>query len=585
MFQSNFGLNQNLVDNRNYSASPSNQGFVTTNNAERGTVVEVTGWTNANEKDLVSFIHRKTKINLKIVNADRNSGVLTASVKSEKDANILVKYNGIRFAGESLKINIVSAIDSSKSNNTVTLIKNILASRYDPGTMMLNLDGLRNGMNPEFQGLFATTQTASKFFLALMKIASQQQLKVESLNLSNNDLGNSQKDLIEVAVSFPTLKNLALSNNNITKIETIEKLKNKLPYLRELWIVGNPIDSPSFSSDIIKCFPRLSILNGVPVRDEGKLTNLLSFPFPCASSFFESPELQSVAIQFITTYLNFWDNDRMSLLNLFTPESQFSYHFDTTHIVEASSASISIKDSRTPNSVASSWGSYISNSRNLMRVSGIKSRMSKVFKGRDPISDAFQSLPTSKHRLDKDPSSYSIEVVSVPILNAMEICVHGSFVETGSPKKSNKEGHFKNGSKYTAYHTSSRSQLSERSFDRSLLVIAGTGGSYIVASDMLLLKQYSGQGGWSSDSHRGPVSSSPAASGLPVAQAPSSAIPADIVSKLSLSQQQILNRVFEDTKLTPQYSIMLCEQSNWDYNTAMINFNNSRAQIPKDAFL
>ncbi|KAG7694413.1 hypothetical protein KL915_003380 [Ogataea haglerorum] len=587
MFQNTFGLNASNRGNQHSSTNLTPSGSDWTQN--NGILVEITGWTNADEKDLSSFIHRKTKINIRLIYADRTTGILKASVKTDGDANTLSKCNGIRFAGNTLRIKILSSsgnISAAGGNSTLVLIKSALSSRYDSTSRLLNLDGIRNDANPELREVLANSQTASKFFLAMLKIALKEEYEIDSLNLSNNNLGNNSRDLIEMAISLPGLKNLALSNNNITKLDTLEKLKNKLPHLRELWITGNPIDNPTSTGEIIKIFPRLIILNGLPVRDESKLSKLLSFPIPNQSLFFESSDLQRVAIEFITTYLRLWDHDRTSLVSLFSPESQFSYHFDTTHIVDAPIGSIESKAVTVPHSVASSWGSYISNSRNLMRVSGLRPRLSKVFKGGEQIKQAFRSLPGTKHELQENPQNYSIEVVSVPVLNAMQISIHGGFQEVSPPVATGKESSTRQGGRFGAPNANTRSSLEKRSFDRSLMVIAGPNGSYIVASDMLLLKPFSGLGAWFPKS---PLEATPSFSDssnghvLANAVEPIS-IPSDIAANLNLSQQQVLCKVMTETNLVLQYSLLLCEQSNWDYGTALMNFQNSRSQIPGEAF-
>ncbi|KAG7907464.1 hypothetical protein KL906_004151 [Ogataea polymorpha] len=587
MFQNTFGLNASNTGNQHSSSNLSQSNSDWTQN--NGILVEITGWTNADEKDLSSFIHRKTKINIRIIQADRKTGILKASVKTDGDANTLSKCNGIRFAGNILRVKILSSPGTRSAaggNSTVALIKSALSSRYDSTSKLLNLDGIRNDVNPELRGVLTNSQTASKFFLAMLKIALQEQYKIDSLNLSNNNLGNNSRDLIEMAASLPDLQNLALSNNNITKLDALEKLKNKLPRLRELWITGNPVDNPTSTGEIIKIFPRLTILNGLPVRDENKLTKLLSFPIPNQSSFFESSDLQRISIEFTTTYLRLWDNDRTSLISLFTPESQFSYHFDTTQIVDAPNASIDPKVPRMPHSVASSWGSYISNSRNLMRVSGLRPRMSKVFKGGEQIIQAFRSLPGSKHELEENPQNYSIEVVSVPTLNAMQISIHGGFKEVSPPVTTGKDSYSRQGNRFGTPSASSRTSLETRSFDRSLMVIAGPNGSYVVASDMLLLKPFSGLGAWcprlSLDSI--PSFSSPSNGQVVTNAVNPISIPSNIAANLNITQQQLLCKIMTETNLVLQYSLLLCEQSNWDYETALMNFQNSRSQIPREAF-
>ena len=62
-------------------------------------------------------------------------------------------------------------------------------------------------------------------------------------------------------------------------------------------------------------------------------------------------------------------------------------------------------------------------------------------------------------------------------------------------------------------------------------------------------------------------------------------LPADIKARLNQIQQELLVKILLETKLNINYGIMLCEQSNWDYQQASVNFKNSAASLPSDAFV
>ena len=49
-------------------------------------------------------------------------------------------------------------------------------------------------------------------------------------------------------------------------------------------------------------------------------------------------------------------------------------------------------------------------------------------------------------------------------------------------------------------------------------------------------------------------------------------LPADIKARLNQIQQELLVKILLETKLNINYGIMLCEQSNWDYQQASVNF-------------
>ncbi|QPG73413.1 hypothetical protein FOA43_000723 [Brettanomyces nanus] len=571
--------------------------------------VQIQGWRNASQQDLVNFISRKSRIILQNVQSNMSSGVLTAFVRSMKDAEELEKCSGIRFAGDTLRIQIIDPVGISGDGrnqvtmNTISILRSFLRARYNASAKMLDLTNMVNDQTLVQNGLFSSSTTSSKFFPALMKLATQDKMDVESINLSDNRLDDNCRYLTELALSYPKLKNLAIGNNKISRLEFFNRLKNKFPYLRELIVSGNPLvanDNPTVLKGIVDIFPRLIIINGQQVRDEAKVNALFNFPVVTKSMFFETPDLSKVAANFIAAYLNMWDGQRHDLLQLYTPDSQFSYQVDTTRVGDAPSGPMSSANG----SAGSSWSHYLSHSRNLKRVSGARSRMIRLFVGTDAIGKAFQALPKTQHSLQQNPNLYSMETISFPPLNGMQITLHGEFNETAHPeqpfpehKSSNRGGRYNNQSR-------GGSRLEKRSFDRAFVVIPGPGGSFIVASDMLLVKPYSGNLAWSEEQR--PVSAPSAVAVIPpvglasngvavpgigatsnmapVALAPNQIFPPDVAAKLSPEQQQLVLKIMHETRLNLQFTIMLCEQSNWNYAAAGQNFANSKSQIPPQAY-
>ncbi|GME98275.1 unnamed protein product [[Candida] boidinii] len=150
------GFNNNNNNNPNSNLSRAND-FANQN----AVTVEIYGWTNASEQDLISFISRKTHKVLQNVTVDRNSGALRATVRSKQEGQELEKYSGIRFAGDSLKIKLIDEVGVSGTNtentmNTIGLLKSFLKSRYDPVSKMLNLDSMVNDPTLLSSGLFST---------------------------------------------------------------------------------------------------------------------------------------------------------------------------------------------------------------------------------------------------------------------------------------------------------------------------------------------------------------------------------------------------------------------------------------------
>ncbi|GME87548.1 unnamed protein product [Ambrosiozyma monospora] len=324
----------------------------------------------------------------------------------------------------------------------------------------------------------------------------------------------------------------------------------------------------------------------------------MTFPVPTAPMFFETPDLQKVATNFISTYLQMWDNQRMDLLSLYTAESQFSFMTDSIQIGEAANAPVN------------SWNNY-TGSRNLKKISGTKQRQAKLHIGQEAIGRAFQSLVQTKHTLQEHPELYSVETTTYPALNGMHIVVHGEFEETGQPLQQQQQGFHKGRGHYRSNNPSQqRGILQKRSFDRSFVVVPGNGGSFLIVSDMLLVKVHSEVPAWKIAQSQGTpapaaVPTTPAAApsiGVPGAlptgptAIPSLApggggvnpvatvLPPDVAAKLTPIQQQLILKIMGETKLNVEFTLMLCEQSGWNYEVAGQNFQNSRAQIPPNAF-
>ncbi|GME98729.1 unnamed protein product [[Candida] boidinii] len=110
---------------------------------------------------------------------------------------------------------------------------------------------------------------------------------------------------------------------------------------------------------------------------------------------------------------------------------------------------------------------------------------------------------------------------------------------------------------------------------------------------MLVVKTYAGSNAWAPKAPITNVSgnvlpSGPAqANGIGSSLSPSpqpGSLPPVVASKLNVQQQQLVTRIMSETRLTLEFTLMLCEQSNWNYEMAGQNFQNSKAQIPPTAF-
>ncbi|GMM31435.1 Mex67 protein [Martiniozyma asiatica (nom. inval.)] len=586
------GSHYNNQNNNNQNNSNFNDNFIT---------LEITGWDNATQNDLVGFLSRKTRVQL--LNVQTNGRILQGQVRNERDANDLVKATGIRFASQTLNIRIVDLIGNSGSSthkvNTIDLLRQLLRQRYNSNMKMLDLTNLINDQMVVSNGLLNNNSMSSKFFTALMKVAEQEKLILDSVNLSMNNLDDHTRWVSELAVQFPNVKNLALSGNNIKKIEFFDRLKSKLTVLRELIIQGNPISQDVSSlKRIVQMFPRLVIIDGNQVRDEQKLSSILNFPIKAKHMFFENDSLQNAATDFINSFLNCWDNNRMDLMQLYTQQSQFSYQLDTSSVADSTSINIS----------QTSWNNYSSQSRNLKKVSQERSRMQRLAIGQEAISKFFLSLPQTRHNIQQTPQNYSIETLAYPPLNGMMVILHGEFEEIAQPHQPFQEKNVGGGRR----NQKITPKLQKRSFDRTWIIVPG-GSGMLVVSDLLMVRNYCANKGWINESNNSqstgatPLSSSvptPAPTPTPTLTPPGSApgsglgssiLPTNTASNsivnedprlatLNPIQKELVMKVGKETNLKLDFVLMLCEQSGWNYDVAGQNFMASRANIPMDAF-
>lgn len=643
------GYNNNYNNSNNYNHGNRNQyssgshqqnvdAFVTANQYP----IEIMGWNGASLSECINFISRKCKVIVSNYSVDSNTGVLKGYVKNESQANTLLDWSGVKFAGQSLRFskgisNLSSQLgstggSSSGAGSTIETITQFLKSRYQPEHKMLNLSNVKQDPNLNAQGFFGSISVTSKFFPALMKVAGDLKLDVVSIDLSNNELQDLQT-LTSMAQTFPKLQNLSLQNNQFSRIKVFETWRHKLNFLRELILFNNPIvqttnptEIQNIKLELMKSFPRLVVLNGEILRNEQALESYLSFPFPSQQSmFFQDDDSRNLATNFIANYIKLWDSNRAELMILYQNESQFSMQVDSSHPY--------LIDNNSNNST--DFGYYLTNSRNLTRVSSIKARTEKLAVGQEQIYKAFQKLPKTHHELFEKPDLFSMEAYKFPSLNGIVITLHGSFDETAQPEVDGSMSSTPSGprgnSRYHSAPKHKRVPFSKKSFDRTFVVIPGPNGSMIVASDLLLIRPFTRTFPWDAESAsnaQNPASTTTAAAatvataanpasvsatitptppptlqpqlGQPqvaipggvtpsiqvISPTPTAAdLPPEVKARLNQMQQEVLVKVLLETKLNINYGLMLLEQSNWDYQQASVNFKNSAASLPRDAFV
>ncbi|CEP60157.1 Mex67p LALA0_S01e04302g [Lachancea lanzarotensis] len=584
---------QNIYQNPNAFAQP--------NPLDKRVKISVRGWQNATRQDLVSFVSRKTRIG--IVDSTVEGNLVVGFVNSQTDAQSLLNWNGVRFAGNALKFEILgSGTGDAGTSKTIVLLKSFLYKRYSPQTKMLDLGNLRNDPDLATNGLFSSQTTQSKIFPAMMKLASKEsQLVVESINLSDNDL----RDLNMIsclAQTYPNLKNLCLANNQISRFRALEVWKNKFKQLRELLMMNNPITTePLYQSEILRLFPRLVILDNVVVRNEAKMQQVFSIPMKLQQFFFENNELGASSLEFVSNFLTLWDTNRNQLMALYTPQSQFSVAVDS-----------SVPASSVPNADQNpTFGYYLPLSRNLTKVSSERTKQQRLAMGPEAIDKLFNSMPKTKHFLQEQASSYSVEAFSYAQVQGFTITLHGYFDEVAHPdldaNKSTPNSAGGRNRRFNHGHANTTNKLARKSFDRTWVIVPSQ-GTVIIASDLLNIRAYV-DGSWVAQQQaqeplvqgqspapqlasqpvqpmpQNPLQ--PAVSGVPATAMPTAplTLPADVQAKLNPIQLDLLNRLHQQTKLNAEFTYMLADQSGWNFDVAMKGFQESVNNIPREAFI
>lgn len=581
-------------------------------------------------QDCINFISRKCRITVFNASVDQQSRAIKGYVKTQNEAKDLITWSGVKFAGNSLRITkgAQAAVSGSGAggaggNTTIETITEFLKSRYNPEIKLLNLSSVK--LDPQLlaKGFFATVLTSLKLFPALMKIAADLKLQVDSVDLSMNEL-TDLTSISSLPQTFPYLQNLALLNNNFTKVKSFELWKHKLNFLRELVLLNNPLinqaqalqmsgtnnlqDINVIKTEVMKNFPRLIVFNGEIVRDEAKLKSFLTFPFDQPQlMFFQDEMIQQVSTNFVTNFYNFWDGNRQDLMVLYQQESQFSVQVDSSHphTLDASSSVSTGSGYNNRNTPESPFSYYLSQSRNLTRVSNVKSRLSKVATGQQDIFKLFQQFPKTRHDLLNQPQLFSMESYSYPQLNGIMLTLHGSFEEIAAPEDlsatQNNTNNNNNKSRYGKNNNNNNNNkkipLTKKSFDRTFIILPGPNGSMIVASDLLTIRLFAEPDAWndtrisSNQTQLQPQLQPPVQTPGPAAITPTMPgvnggvdLPMDVKANLNDLQQQILLRILMETKLNLQYSIMLCEQSQWDYQQCINNFKQSVNSLPPAAY-
>ena len=487
----------------------------------------------------------------------------------------ITRLNNFTFAGAVLAIEERPGnADKQNSNNMseanpdtqdlVGKMKAMLNRRYNPELKLLDLTSLAT--DPEFSdtGTFSTNARESKFFPALMKVcdaifssAQQKREAVTSIRLANNAL-TSVASVTALSQTFPEIKNLDLSNNQLKDLRALEGWRWKFRHLDQLVLAGNPLETavPTYTDDILKWYPTLRVLNTIQVRSEDDIKAAAKgkLPIPILTASFRDEA--SIGETFVKQFFPAFDTDRTALAN---------GYYD---VLSSFSLSVNPSAPRAPDDhqLSMFWESYIKKSRNLTKISRLPARVSRVFTGSENIRDLWLTLPGSRHPdLVSSPRQWCIECHSIPGLpdptgqsksgvGGLIVMVHGQFEEAD-------------------VSTGKANML--RSFDRTFVLGPGGGiGGIRVVSDILVLRAYGGTSAWEPQGGEAlplPAPQPPIPKQAQVPEGFGAAVPGK--PEEQLQKELMALELSKGTGMTLEYSGMCLEQSGWNLEEAAKAFD------------
>jgi nuclear RNA export factor len=285
---------------------------------------------------------------------------------------------------------------------------------------------------------------------------------------------------------LPGLVNLSLSNNNFRDKRDLNIMvpkPEKLPNLRELVLVGNPLREGAISGglattyrmDVLRRIPSLEVLDGEAIAKISfdapqagdnnaavEAPRAKSFPFDMNPSFVTGVDSETMG-GFLVRFFQAFDSDRNSLAAVYDPAATFSYSANTSIPSRARVAGFL---HTMPNQKKLAWTPWIENgSRNLSRVLNDPVKMmADLHVGPDDIVRSFKTLPKTHHDITGPAEKFSLDAFPVPhgTSTGLLVIVHGQFTEVDIG--------------------------GVRSFDRNFMVVPAPEGSrYVIKSNCFFM--------------------------------------------------------------------------------------------------
>ncbi|KAL8846291.1 MAG: hypothetical protein Q9221_008622 [Calogaya cf. arnoldii] len=455
--------------------------------------------------------------------------------------------DGEAFSG--LQSNESLNVDGAKGE----AFKAVLNDRYDPKNKLLKLNRLIDDARLQGTGTWdpkATRPKRTDFFGGLMRLCGTESVfanravkaeQVQSISLSNNGLTNVGP-VLDLARTFPDIRNLDLSNNRFEDLRALEPFRGKFNKLQWLILSPNPMEIQA--STVVKWFPSLQKLDDAEVSIEVATTNPITgndLPFATTKDNFH--DQGGIAESAIKELLLGTDSDRASLvMKLYDDDSTFSLSYNSSA-------------PRLATAQSTNWEPHVKQSRNLKKVTSLGPRIQRLARGIAQIQEAFKLIPPTRHPdLVGESSRYSFDCTPIPGVpdpqngracgvGGLKVDVHGSFDELDNMTGNSN---------------------ATRSFDRVFILGPGKGQQLLrIISDILILRAEGGHDAFN-----------PQGTALP--ELPAGAGNGTIPTVSTSKQVVVAGEISKATGLTMEWATNLLIESGWDFQTALENFKAAR---------
>ncbi|KAI0690620.1 hypothetical protein BC835DRAFT_1363567 [Cytidiella melzeri] len=503
-----------------------------------------------------------------------------------------VRRNAISLNGDKATSGLMKVIDQWRE---------FVNRRWQPENRFLNLERMieddfivKNKMIPPGAPGSSAKETA-----VIFKLAGQLKPEIQTLSLAHNAISNGAI-LSTLSHYLPKLANLSLEGNNLRlwrDLDYISGKKGKLEHLRELILKGNPIREheyqnnhvEKYKSEMARRFPSLEILDQEAIvkiafdtpqasssTASTKQPAPSSFPLEMMPSFVTGVDGNLIS-NFLMRFFPLYDNQRAALVDAYHPSATFSFSANTAIPARARIEGYHTSKDM-PNQKKLEWPQWLTGgnggSRNLSRMGGNAEKMEKsLHVGGEEAVKAMAHLPSTRHDVATSPEKFCVDAwpVSHGDGTALFISLHGQFAELPT------EG--------------------IRSFDRSFILAPAPEGSraklagwdVMILSDQLNVRAYSSHTAWQPGPMRvqaGEVlpSSVPTPSSAllsPVAQAQLQ----QSLASIPEPQRSIVQQVCQRTGLNVRFAVECLEGNGWDIERAVVNFEQVKATLSREAFL